>query len=356
MRKAQNWEVRDGNEEDMEGILFLRKLVFGEEERDKLDPRFWRWEFIENPHGEALIYIVEDEDKVVGHFADLPRQFSIHGKTFQGTLSVDLMVHSDYRRKGIFQAMGKYAIGRVKNENGLFLMSYPVRRGTIQGFKKIGWKEIAKLPVLVYPIRFRNIVDRYLHFQPLSFFIGGIARFLYGLFYLMKNKNREEEGVEIEEIGQWDEHLDRFWERARTLYPMMGVRDRNYLNWRYFQHPTRNYTIYRGKKNGEMRGYIVLRKVDLLDFNSTVIVDLLTLDEVTLSALVKRGIQYSQQEGADLLGFMVPQGHFYYKILGKMGFLHSFKTFLLMIYSHWNEEVLFDPKGWYVNWGDTDVI
>ncbi len=59
-----------------------------------------------------------------------------------------------------------------------------------------------------------------------------------------------------------------------------------------------------------MMGYIVLRKVELLNFNSAVIVDLLALDEESISALVKRGIQHSRQEGADLLGFMVSQGPF----------------------------------------------
>jgi GNAT superfamily N-acetyltransferase len=352
----RHWKVRDGNEKDMEEIFSLRRDAYGEMEKDKFDPRFWRWEFMQGPDGRALIYVVEGENKIIGHFADLPRQFSVHGRPVKGTLSVDLMVHSDYRRKGIFLEIGRYAAQRVKEEKRLFMTAYPIRLETIRGLKKIGWKEVTKLPVLVYPIRFRNIVDRYLHFLPLSLFIGGIARSLYALLYLMKDKNSEDERIEIEEIGQLDEHFDRFWEIAQTLYPKMGIRDRNYLNWRYFQHPTRNYTIYRGKKCGEMRGYIVLRKVDLLNFNSTVIVDLLTLDGVTLSALVERGIQRSQQEGTDLLGFMVPQGHSYYKILRKMGFLPSFKTFLFMIYFHEKEEELFDPEAWYVNWGDTDVI
>jgi len=351
----RHWKVRDGDDRDMKEILSLRGDAFGEMEKDKLDPRFWRWEFMEGPGGKALIYVVEEENKIVGHFADLPRQFSIHGKTVQGTLSVDLMVHSDYRRKGIFEAMGKYAIGRVKNENGLFLMSYPVRRGTIQGFKKIGWEEVGGLPVLVYPIRFSGIVNRYLRFPPLSLLVGGVAGFFYLLLYGIKKRKRIEE-IEIEETDLLDDQFDDFWQKALSLYPMMGIRNRNYLTWRYLRHPTRNYTIFRAKKSGEMQGYIVLRKAELLNFNSAVIVDLLALDEVTLSALVKRGIQYSQQEGADLLGFMVPKMHPYYNILRGMGFLHTFKRFLLMIYSHEKEKGLFDPKAWYVNWGDTDVI
>ena len=55
----------------------------------------------------------------------------------------------------------------------------------------------------------------------------------------------------------------------------MGVRDRTFLNWRYLKNPARTYTLYRALENGEMIGYLILRKVDLLQFNSAVIVDLL---------------------------------------------------------------------------------
>ncbi len=355
MNDMVSWKVRDGNKLDKEGILSLRGVVFGEEERDKLDPRFWQWEFTEGSDGKAFIYIVEDQNRIIGHFADIPRRFSVQGEVILGTLSLDLMVHPDYRRKGVFGAMGRYGAEKVKQENGLFLTAFPIRSETILGLKKIGWREVAKLPVLVYPIRFKGILNRYVHFPPLGLLAGGIASFFYFLIYGLKRK-KETGGVEIDQVGSLDEPFDLFWQKASALYPVMGIRNRDYLNWRYLQHPTRNYVIYRAKKSGEMRGYIVLRKVDLLKFNSAVIVDLLALDEEILSALVEKGIQHSRQERADLLGVMVPQDHLYYKLLRRKGFLPSLKTFLFMIYSHADKGIFLSPEKWYVNWGDTDVI
>ncbi len=351
----RRWKVIDGDEKDLEGILALRRVVFGEMEEDKLDPRFWRWEFTECPEGKAYIYIVEDENKIIGHFADLPRRFSVHGKVVHGTLSVDLMVHPDYRRKGIFEEMGRYAVQRTKNEKIFFTSAFPIRKETIHGFKKIGWKEVLELPVLVYPIKFSGIVNRYLHVVPLSLLIGGMARLFYTLLFA-KRKKRALAGVVIEEVAQLDDAFNRFLDKTFSLYPIMGIRDRDYMTWRYFRHPTRTYTIYRAMEKGEMRGFIILRKVDLLAFNSAVIVDLLALDVDALTALVEKGIAYSQREGVDLLGFMVPETHPYYRLLRKHGFLRSPKTFLFMLYSHEEDKELLDPKGWYVNWGDTDVI
>ncbi len=355
MGEMHHWKIRDGNEKDMEEILSLRRDAFGETEKDKLDPRFWQWEFMEGPDGRAFIYIVEDRNKMVGHFADIPRRFSVQGEVVLGTLSLDLMVHHDYWRKGIFQAMGKYGAQKVKQENGLLLTAFPIRLETILGLKKIGWKEVVKLPVLVYPIRFSGILNRYIHFPPLSFLAGEVARFFYLLFFGWK-KRRELEEIEIERVDKLDDQFDGFWQKALSLFPIIGIRNRNYLTWRYLLHPTRNYTIYQAKQNGEMKGYIVLRKVELLTFNSSVIVDLLAMDEGTLLTLVERGIQHSRQEGADLLGFMVPQGHPYYKILRKKGFLRSPKIFQFMLYPHSDRKIFLSPEKWYVTWGDTDVI
>ncbi len=355
MDKTDRWKVRDGNEKDMEGILSLRRDAFGEIEKDKLDPRFWRWQFIERSAGKALIHIVEDKGKVVVHLANLPSRFSFYGKVAHGTLCVDIMVHSGYRRRGIFQAMGKYAAHRVRDESGLFMMACLIRRETIQGFQKMGWEGRVDLPILVYPIRFRGIVNRYLHFLPLNFLIGGAARLFFNLFFRRRRGTGSKEIV-IEEIRNLDDRYESFWHKALSLHLIMGVRDRDYMTWRYLQHPTRTYTIYRAMEGGEMKGFIVLRKVDLLNFNSAVIVDLLAFDEGALLALVEKGIQHSSREGADLLGMMVPKGHLYYKALRGMGFLASLKRFLLMVHCHEKGKGLFDPKAWYVTWGDTDVI
>jgi GNAT superfamily N-acetyltransferase len=126
-----------------------------EGEGDKLEERFWKWEFLGVPDGKALIYIVEERGSVVGHFADIPRRFSVNGRVVLGTLSLDLMVHPDFWRKGIFEEMGRYAVRRVKAARGLFLTAYPIRKETIRGLTKIGWKS-SELPVLAYPIRLGN--------------------------------------------------------------------------------------------------------------------------------------------------------------------------------------------------------
>ena len=336
MERSQEWSVRDGNRQDMEEILSLRKNVFGEMEKDKLQPEFWKWEFTEGPDGKGFIYVVEADGRVIAHFADIPRRFSVDGKVVLGTLSLDLMVHPDYWRKGIFAAMGRYGALRVKQDNGLFMTAFPIRLETILGLRKIGWKDVVRLPVLVYPIRFHGILNRYFHFSPLSLLAGGIARFFYLLFFGWK-KRKKTNGVEIEKVDEFDDQFDQFWQKALLLYPIMGVRNRNYLTWRYLRHPTRHYTIYRAKKSGEMRGYIVLRKVDLLNFNSAVIVDLLVLDKETLNALIAKGIEHSYKEGAALLGFMVPKTHPYHRDLRRYGFLPSMKTFLFMVYPHVEE-------------------
>lgn len=60
MEKNRSWIIRNGDERDLRDILSLREAVFGEMEKDKLNPEFWRWEFMGGPDGKAFIYIVEE--------------------------------------------------------------------------------------------------------------------------------------------------------------------------------------------------------------------------------------------------------------------------------------------------------
>lgn len=230
-----------------------------------------------------------------------------------------------------------------------------IRRESINGLKKAGWKAISEFPVLVYPIRFQGLFNRYLHFPPLSLVFGGVARLIHTLFFWKKKEN-EAGQIEVEEVSQLDDHFESFCEKSSFLFPFSGVRDRAFLNWRYLRHPTRRYVLYRMMAKGEMRGYIVLRKVDLLNFNSAVIIDLLALDEKALIRLVTKGIDFARKQGADLLGVMIPQGHPYEGLLKRRGFLPSLKTFSFLIYPHINHPSLFSPEKWHFNWGDTDVL
>lgn len=354
--KGVSWILRDGSDKDIEQILKLRHLVFGKVEEDKLTPAFWEWEFLNSPDGRGLIYLAEYQKEIVGHFADLPRRFLIHGELSLGTLSLDLMVHPDYRRKGMFLQLGRYAAQRVQEMGGQFMTAYPIRRETIRGLKKVGWVEVERLPVLVYPLRFRGILQRYLPFFPISFLMGGLARVIYNIFWRKRKKGPWGKGLEVQEVMDMDHLFESFFEKTKAFFKHLGVRDRIYMTWRYFQHPTRTYKMYRALQKGEMRGFIILRKVNLLGFNSAVIVDMIALDENTLVSLVDRGIAFSQRERVDLLGFMVPESHPYYTLLKRQGFLRSPKTFRFMIYSHQRDSKLLAPKQWYVTWGDTDVI
>ena len=350
-------QVRDGDERDLRAILSLRKAVFGEFEADKRRPDFWKWEFLDGPDGKAFIYIAEDNGTVAGHFADVPRRFWLNGALCLGTLSLDLMVHPDYRRRGAFTRMGQYAVQRVAGANGLFMTAFPIRKETIAGFLKLGWEIVGELPVLVYPIRFKGMINRYFHFSPLSLLLAGIARGTYCLLQGGRRKGREStQGVELEIVNQPDQEFDHFWEKAKGLFTAVGARDQPFLSWRYLKNPVRNYIICRAFESGQMAGYLILRKVDLLGFNSAVIVDLVGLSDRVIRRLIHWGVEKSRQEGNDLLGCMIPKGHAYHQALREAGFLPSGKTFYYMVYRLMKEKVPLDLKEWYVNWGDTDVI
>jgi hypothetical protein len=162
-----------------------------------------------------------------------------------------MMVHPDYRRKGISAATAEYAIQRVEREKGMFMTAYSIREESLNSLLKVGWKEVMRLPILVFPIRFHGIVNRYLHFQFLSLLIGGVMRFFYFFLFRLRKKNRRSRDGRVYE---WDETYDLFWE-GKTVHPIVEIS--RTVDLALSSASYREYVIYRALQKGEMKGYIV---------------------------------------------------------------------------------------------------
>jgi len=110
-----------------------------------------------------------------------------------GTHPQDLMVHPDEQGKGIFHAMAEYEKQKVKEKKALFMAGFPLRVPTYSGLKKIGWKDVNKLPVLVYPVRFSGILNRVPSFSTLSLFWEGGCDYFTLFCVVAREKKAERE-------------------------------------------------------------------------------------------------------------------------------------------------------------------
>ena len=89
----------------------------------------------------------------------------------------------------------------------------------------------------------------------------------------------EHQGLEVEELARFDERVDAFFERFAQGRPAIAVRDVERLNWRYADHPERDYRCALVKRGEEILGYAVLREGSWGGHEGGLLVDWLVLPE-----------------------------------------------------------------------------
>lgn len=165
----RSWIIRPYREGEQVDIVNLCKLIFAEQPADRFSLEYWNWEFTANSSGPAKIWIADDNGKVVGHYAVVPRRVQIGNVVRLGSIVVDVMTHPDYRMQGMFAAIGREALVGAANGGIEFCYGFPVRSDVMPGHLKVGWQDIFDIPVWVRPIRFEPLVRHYINLPARNF-------------------------------------------------------------------------------------------------------------------------------------------------------------------------------------------
>ena len=117
---------------------------------------------------------------------------------------------------------------------------------------------------------------------------------ILGLRNFFEKQPKKEIQTDIEEIQNFDDKIDRLWSLTDNQYGVIVKRDKEFLNWRYSPHSTLKYRKFIATRNGEIKGYIVLRKEEPGERNFGIIVDLYASrdDQHTIEDLLRHAIHF----------------------------------------------------------------
>jgi glycosyltransferase involved in cell wall biosynthesis len=348
----RQWSIRQYQDGDETQIRELRAITLSGEKTSQ----WWKWQYLENPDGPAIIILAEAHQKIVGHRAIIPVRMKIGNETCMGSYGLDAMTHPDYQRQGIYVSIGKLIYeSLIKNGIGI-VYGTPNNNAYPIAIKYLQWFDICNVPVMVKIIDWGIILKKHL----------GIPRFMgkpLGKafeFIFKKTRHFKSPDIEVQQITAFDERMDKFWLKASTIKQTMVVRDMIYLNWRYVYKPDKNYKIYIASRMNEIVGYMVVsldKKVDL----SGIIVDLLLLpgEEPASGLLIGEALKYFKKEKATFVKCLMLRQAPYFKILKKMGFM-VFKSAIRLCARindpNISKEQNKNPSNWYYTYGDGDTI
>jgi len=282
-----SWLCRDYKRGDEHQILHLYEEV----NNRKMALEYWRWRHAKNPFGESIIKLVFADGKLIGHYAVTPMDIMVDNVPLRAVFSLHTLTHPAFQRQGIFTFLAEEVYKKCQSEDFSFVYGFP-NENSYHGFtNRLGWTGSGKMSSL------EKKLDPKARTAPKA---GNIT-----------------------EIDRFDDRVNVLWNKVRAGYRITVPRTRDYLNWRFVEHPIIEYPMYIVTSgSSDLLGYMVLKMYKDGDLVKGHIVDMLSVDdEHTIRSLIYSAYHYFMGKGIGHLSCWIPEGSLYMPIFRKEGFI-----------------------------------
>lgn len=357
------WTVRAYREGDEVQIRKLFESVFGEE----LSADRWNWQYRDNRTDTIIITLAEAPNgDLVGQYALRPTWMKVGDDRCLGTLSLDTMVHPDYRRQGMFTKLARRTY-EVAAQRGIPLTYGFPNQNSYRGFvDKLDWVDLCgRIPVFAKVLNVRNVLSNRIISKALLTAATLLSRPSLAVFYRLRSGAELPRGYAVRRVSRFDERFNYFWEEVSAAYRILVARDGPYLNWRFVKNPTEEYSLLACERGNDIAGYVVLKCQEKFGLRIGLIVDILTGGGAQRinEALISQAVDRFQGE-ADLVTCLMLEHTMQASALRKNGFIMVPEGLFpqelyLGVRKHtdeYPEQFLTNPENWYITWADHDTV
>jgi len=312
--------LRRYREGDEFSIVKLLRTVWPDVDKWR-DTRFWRWRYERNPSGSPIVWVAESAGKIVGHRAIIPVYMKIGSVEALVGLVADSCVHPSFRRQGIYRSLVSLAQEEsVKRGMQLTYGIYiPSHLASYKGYEKRG--AICPMVSLVKLLSWRRLG---------KIFLGT------PLFASPNLGNCEKSALHVFQISQFNERFNSLWRRLSPHFPIIVKRDKEYLQWRYFEIPSKDYVVYVAEDKSEILGFCVLKEriISAKDFSKDhflfsrfmkkpvregLIIDVFGFPKAVKSLLAKAE-EHFKEKGVDIIHCRLSEKNPYLGVFAKLGY------------------------------------
>jgi hypothetical protein len=307
------WILRRYRDGDEHAIFELLSTAFGERKWHSFE--YWKWKYTKNPAGSPIIWLAESNNKIVGHYAIVPRIMKLGNAYMTGSSACDAATHPNYQGRGVFSSI----VNRLcldAGENGISIIYGFARRNlgpTYKRYEHMG--HICFLRHMVRVLDWASLLPEFMHTKFLTRATGAAPR--------IHRQRSQDAGLTVRAIDRFDERTDELWEQLSHSFKIIVKRDQSYLNWRYTANPEKRYTIHVALKGDRILGYCVLTQEQWRKLALGVIVDILgTQDhQNAVGCLIDNAVGYFEQQGVSGITSLMSEQHPYASLFRKAGFI-----------------------------------
>ena len=340
--------------DEKQEILNLTKKIFGDVDITKAS--YFDWQYRDNPNGKAIVLLARDDDSknsLVGTNTIIPQKLLVNGEIITSSLACNVQVHSDYRKKHLFSdlllSMPNFAL--TNDIHSLFAIP---NDNSFKAFINEGSSEITRLPLLIKPIKLSE------------YFNSPLKQVLKPFDNFWKNSKSFSQ---IEELhDNFDNSFENLVEKTSKRVSVINNKTKEFLNWRYKNHPTQKYQIFTLKINNELIGYIITKIHYIGKKKIGVILDYMVnsdhKNKAQLKNLIYKAISNFWKNDVSMAIATSRNGLLENQLLRNCGFF-SAPSFLKPVSLHFIVQTYDDDiehnklkkfKNWFFVFGDYDVF
>lgn len=353
------WEPRTYNNSRFNEMIDMSLEYFGPD-NDVCNVEFAKHQYFCNPSGDALIELAvnPENEELAGQYVVQPQRFRCFGEVMPCVLSFNTLTREAYRGQKIFVKLAERTYNRAAEEGYVFVYGCP-NQNSYPGFmKKLSFKDIHHFPLYARPLNLSHMVKE----RTGSKILAGFAK-PFGIFF--HNRGADEQNIVMLNEANY-KLMDEFWDKIKDKYPIMGVRDAEYIHYRYLNVPRRVYYPYVAVEDGKIVAFAVGRIREVAGFETGMIADFLFVPgyEQQARRVIKVLVKKMKDEGASLVGCIVLSHTAEAKILKRCG-LYRIPDRMLpqptplifrLLDKNKDEAKLSDIHNWFFTTGDYDVV
>jgi len=361
MTKEDGWVSSRYSPDDAQDCLGLLRKMWDDSELAA--PAYQDWQCQRSPAGAAIAVLGREVEtgRLIGQVVTIPIKVRLSGKVRTAGLLLNPVADPGYQDGDISVGLLRDVCALSAEEGIAFTYGFPDRLSYSTFVNRAGFRDAGSVPLLIRPLNPERLALKTTH----SRVLGKTASIARKIWRTPTPAPRREgpAGLEIADVPSFDDSFAVFWDRVQHRFPIMVIRDPAYLNWRFVDVPTAEYTIYAARSDGHIRGFTVLRAAPLGEFSAGLIVDLVVEasaeGRVAGRLLIDKAYSYSKDHDLDLVASLALRHTDEFRLLRSRGFWPCPKflqpqPFRLVVRCHDEEasRLAYDLRNWFVTMGD----
>ncbi|MBN1552440.1 GNAT family N-acetyltransferase, partial [bacterium] len=350
MSNHQTFQLRLFKDTDLTSVNRLFTSVFG----IKRSAAAWHWKFQENPHGKSIILLAFSDHDLIGHYALIPRKINLFGSLKNAYQEVDLMINSKYSAGGVFRKMGKHIYNIAGEQDCPFTFGFPNQTSLPAGKRILGWRAIGSIPLFTLLLNPIDFLKNKFSNQEINKNHYSIPDKIYHRIISLRFRSRKK----TNQIKIFDNQTVRLLQNINRGKNFYFEREEEYLNWRYFNHPDKNYLIVCSGPDPEPEGVAIFCHSD----HQTQIAEFelkYSEDYETAKALMMAIYSDALKRQSFAIRMWMLESDPYVSMLHSLGFSPRDSKIHHVIRSFMDPEsnrLIWDPERWYISSGDSDCV